>query len=256
MRFAADSAGMTIAQLSSPDVQVLQQVLHGRAVQVAFQPVVQLQDGLVRGYEALARFDRDHFASPVQAFAAANAAGLGVQLELLAIQRAFERLDDMPAGAWLSVNLSVEAVLTPTVIALLMTHAHRGITVELTEHTQVDDYEVLTETTDRLRAAGILIAVDDAGAGFASLSHILQLRPDIIKLDIALVRDIDTDPIRAALARALASFARDMGTQLIAEGIETHAEHEKLRSLGVGLGQGYYMARPGPLPSRHIEPLL
>jgi EAL domain-containing protein (putative c-di-GMP-specific phosphodiesterase class I) len=247
---------MTDAQLSSPDVQVLQQVLNRGAVEVAFQPVVQLEDGLVRGYEALARFDRDHFASPVQAFAAANAAGLGVALELLAVQRAFGRLDDMPAGAWLSVNLSVEAMLTPVVTATLLAHAHRGITVELTEHTQVSDYVALTEVTDRLRAAGIGIAVDDAGAGYASLSHVLQLRPDIIKLDITLVRDIDTDPVRTALARALASFAHDTGAQLIAEGIETYAEHEKLRSLGVELGQGYFMARPGPLPSRHIEPLL
>ncbi|MFB9356487.1 EAL domain-containing protein [Actinoplanes nipponensis] len=247
---------MTNTPLSSPDLRTLRHVLQGGAVQIAFQPIVRLRDGLVRGYEALARFDRDHFASPVQAFAAANAAGLGVDLELLAIQRAFERLDDMPAGAWLSVNLSVEAVSTPAVRALLLAHAHRGITVELTEHTQVSDYVALTEVTGRLRAAGILIAVDDAGAGYASLTHVLHLRPDIIKLDIALVRDIDTDPIRAALARALASFAGDMGAMLIAEGIETHAEHEKLRSLGVELGQGYFMARPGPLPSRHIEPLL
>src|SRR5687768_16076268 len=98
---------MTDAQLTSPEAQVLQQVLNRGAVQVAFQPVVQLKDGLVRCYEALARFDRDHFASPVQAFAAANAAGLGVALELLAVQRELGRLDDMPAGAWLSVNLSV-----------------------------------------------------------------------------------------------------------------------------------------------------
>ncbi|WP_244945668.1 EAL domain-containing protein [Couchioplanes caeruleus] len=71
-----------------------------------------------------------------------------------------------------------------------------------------------------------------------------------------MVRNIDIDPIRTALARALASFARDIGARLIAEGVETHAEHEKLRTLGIELGQGYYMARPGPLPSRHIEPLL
>ena len=139
--------------------------------------------------------------------------------------------------------------MTPAVTTLLLTHAHRRITVELTEHTQVTDYHALNDITDQLRAAGILIAVDDAGAGYASLSHVLQLRPDIIKLDITLVRDIDTDPIRTALARALATFARETGAMLIAEGIETHAEHEKLRSLGVELGQGYYMARPGPYPA-------
>jgi EAL domain-containing protein (putative c-di-GMP-specific phosphodiesterase class I) len=247
---------MTIEPLTSTAVRVLRSVLDDGAVRPAFQPVVQLEDGLVRGYEALARFDRDHFAGPVEAFTAANAVGLGTDLELLAARRAFERLDDMPPGAWLSVNLSVEAVMTPEVTDVLLAHAHRRITVELTEHTQVSDYTTLNKVTDRLRAAGVLIAVDDAGAGYASLSHVLQLRPDIIKLDITLVRDIDTDPIRTALARALATFARETGAMLIAEGIETYAEHEKLRSLGVELGQGYYMARPGPLPSRHIEPLL
>jgi EAL domain-containing protein (putative c-di-GMP-specific phosphodiesterase class I) len=246
----------TTEPLTHTAAQALRSVLDHGAIQPAFQPVVQLADGLVRGYEALARFDRNHFSNPVQAFTFANAAGLGVELELVAARRAFERLDDMPPGAWLSVNLSVEAVMTPAVIDVLLAHAHRGITVELTEHTQVSDYATLNQTTDRLRAAGILIAVDDAGAGYASLSHVLQLRPDIIKLDITLVRDIDTDPIRTALARALATFARETGAMLIAEGIETHAEHEKLRSLGVEFGQGYYMARPGPLPSRHIEPLL
>ncbi|MBB4766704.1 EAL domain-containing protein [Amorphoplanes digitatis] len=247
---------MNTEPLTSATEQVLRSVLDHRAIQLAFQPVVQLHDGLVRGYEALARFDHQHFTSPVHAFAAANAAGLGVDLELLAAQTAFQRLDDMPPGAWLSINLSVEAITTPAVTTLLLEHAHRGITIELTEHTQVTDYHALNQITDTLRTAGILIAVDDAGAGYASLSHVLQLRPDIIKLDITLVRDIDTDPIRTALARALATFARETGAMLIAEGIETHAEHEKLRSLGIELGQGYYMARPGPLPSRHIEPLL
>jgi EAL domain-containing protein (putative c-di-GMP-specific phosphodiesterase class I) len=253
---AADGAGMTIAQLSSSDTRALREVLSSNAVQMAFQPVVQLDDGMVRGYEALARFDRNRFPTPAHAFAAANEAGIGVELELLAIEGAFKRLDDMPAGAWLSANMSVEALLTPQVTATLLAHAHRRIAVELTEHAQVADYPALVEVTNELRAAGILIAVDDAGAGFASLSHILQLRPDIIKLDITLTRGVDTDPVKMALARALVSFAHDINAILIAEGIETHAEHEKLLSLGVYLGQGYFMARPGPLPSRHIEPLM
>lgn len=215
-----------------------------------FQPVVRLEDDVITGYEALARFDKAHFANPADAFTAAMEAGVGVDLEVLALQRALAYLDRIPAGTWLSANLSVQALLTPRVSAILLEHATHGIAVELTEHYQVHDYPALVAVTEQLRAAGILIAVDDAGAGFASLSHILQLRPDIIKLDITLTRGIEGDPVRMALARSLVGFAEDIGAMLIAEGIETAAEHDKLRSLGVKLGQGYFMARPGPLPDR------
>ncbi|OJF11434.1 EAL domain-containing protein [Couchioplanes caeruleus] len=241
---------MTFTAPVVPAMRNLREVIHSQAIQPTFQPVVRLEDGVVKAYEALARFDKAHFPSPADAFAAAMEAGVGVDLELLALERAFTYLDEMPAGAWLSANLSVEALLDPRVSETLMAHAARGIAVELTEHTQVHDYPALVKVTERLRSAGILLAVDDAGAGFASLSHILQLRPDIIKLDITLTRGIDTDPVRMALARSLVGFAEDIGAMLIAEGIETVAEHEKLRALGVKLGQGYFMARPGPLPAR------
>jgi len=240
---------MTTQLLAHPDADALTEVLHSQAVQMAYQPVVNLADGSIKAYEALARFDREHFPNPARAFAAATEAGFGVELELLAIERALRCLDEMPPGAWMSTNLSVEALMTPLVCATLMKHADRGIAVELTEHTPVRDYTSLVAVTEDLRAAGVMLAVDDAGAGFASLSHILQLRPDIIKLDITLTRGIDEDPVRMALARSLVGFAQDIGAILIAEGIETHAEHEKLRSLGVQLGQGYFMAKPGPLPA-------
>ena len=250
MRVAADLFGMTLTVPVPPTMRNLREVIHSRAIQPTFQPVVHLEDGVVKAYEALARFDKEKFPSPADAFAAATQAGIGVELELLALQRAFAHLDEMPAGAWLSANLSVEALLTPEVSATLLAHASRRIAVELTEHAQVHDYPAVVRVTEALRAAGILIAVDDAGAGFASLSHILQLRPDIIKLDITLTRGIDADPVRMALARSLVGFAADIGAMLIAEGIETVEEHEKLRALGVRLGQGYFLARPGPLPDR------
>lgn len=219
--------------------------LRDEAVRMVFQPVVRLDDGHVVGYESLARFD---FAPPDQAFTAAVAAGIGVELELLAIRRAFERLDDMPYDTTMGVNASVGALLTPEVEQVLTAYADRNICVEITEHTRVPDYAVLTAVTERLRAAGVLIVVDDAGAGYASLSHILQLRPDIIKLDISLTRDIDTDPARAALARSLTDFAVECGARIVAEGVETRAEYDRLCTLGVHFAQGYYVAKPGPLP--------
>jgi EAL domain-containing protein (putative c-di-GMP-specific phosphodiesterase class I) len=228
--------------------ELIDAVLRAEAVQTVFQPVVRLGDGVVVAYEALSRFAPDAFGSPDAAFAAAARCGRGPELELLAARRALRHRCGLPAEAWIGLNLSADALLTPAVQDLLLAHADRRIGVELTEHSPVPDYARLTAVTERLRAAGVQIVVDDAGAGYAGLKHILLLRPNTIKLDVALVRDIDTDPVKAALARSLVAFAQDIGATLVAEGIETCAEHEALRGLGVGYGQGFLLARPGPLP--------
>jgi EAL domain-containing protein (putative c-di-GMP-specific phosphodiesterase class I) len=116
---------------------------------------------------------------------------------------------------------------------------------EVTEHQPIDDYERLRDVAADLRSRGALLVVDDAGAGFASLRHILKLEPDVIKLDIALTRDIDRDPVKRALASSLATFAGDIGAAITAEGIETHAELLALRALGIDYGQGFFLAQPG-----------
>jgi EAL domain-containing protein (putative c-di-GMP-specific phosphodiesterase class I) len=223
-------------------------ILDSGAIRMVFQPVVRLSDGAIWGFEALARFDDPDLPTPAHAFAAAARVGLGVELELLAAECALERLDDIPPDVALGINLSAQALMTPKVEQMLLRFRGRDVGVELTEHTEVPDYAKLVEVTDRLRAAGLHIAVDDAGAGYASLRHILQLHPGVIKLDIAIIRGIDVDPARQALTRSLVSFAADIGAGLVAEGIEFQAEHDMLRKLGVELGQGYLMARPGPLP--------
>jgi EAL domain-containing protein (putative c-di-GMP-specific phosphodiesterase class I) len=229
----------------------IQTILQQRQVRMVFQPVVRLRDGAVLSYEALARFDDPVFPTPAHAFAAATHVGLGVELEHLAVREALAQLDDVPDSCFLAVNLSAEAMIDPEVQRTLLTHAGRRIGVELTEHVRVADYTELVAGAERLRSAGIQLAVDDAGAGFASFSHILRLRPDVIKLDIDLTRDVDTDPVRQALTRALVDFSRDIGAHLIAEGIETQAEHDVLLGLGVLLGQGFLIARPAEFPAEH-----
>ncbi|BCJ56180.1 hypothetical protein Asp14428_76550 [Actinoplanes sp. NBRC 14428] len=216
-------------------------------LRMVFQPAVRLSDGVPTAVEALARFDHELFPTPDRAFAAASRFRLGVDLELLAVRRAFAFLPAVPADMMMCVNLSAEALLDDRVQRALLAHADRRIGLEVTEHTQVSDYLALISVTERMRAAGIRIVVDDAGAGYASLKHILQLRPNVIKLDLTLVRDVDTDASRQALARSLVSFARDIGAILVAEGIETPAELEMLRRLGVDYGQGYLLARPASL---------
>jgi EAL domain-containing protein (putative c-di-GMP-specific phosphodiesterase class I) len=138
--------------------------------------------------------------------------------------------------------------ITPELASLLEPHRGARIVVELTEHSRVDDYGVLRSALDVLRARGIRVATDDTGAGYAGFDHLLRLRPEILKLDTTLTRDIDSDPIRRALAAALVAFATEIGATIIAEGIETAAELATLQHLEIPWGQGYHLARPGPLP--------
>jgi EAL domain-containing protein (putative c-di-GMP-specific phosphodiesterase class I) len=216
----------------------------GDALRTVFQPAYRLSDGAPAGVEALARFDPARFATPDRAFATASRFDRGVDLELHAVRRALSRQAELPDDLIMCVNLSADALLDPRVQELLLTHPGGRLGVEVTEHVPVADYLALISVTERLRHHGISIVIDDAGAGYASLNHILKLQPEIIKLDIALVRDIDRDQARQALTRSLVSFAAEIGAALVAEGIETPAQLATLRRLGVGYGQGYLLSRP------------
>jgi EAL domain-containing protein (putative c-di-GMP-specific phosphodiesterase class I) len=222
-------------------------VLDGSALRMHFQPIVGLADGRLLGVEALARFEVEPRRTPDVWFAEAAAVGLGVELEQAAVAAALAQLPALPSACYLSVNLSAEAVLAPGTLELLTAVAPERIVVELTEHSQVRDYAALTQGLAAQRAAGVRLAVDDTGAGFASLRHILQLHPDVIKLDLALTRDVDTDPVRRALAAALVTFADEIGARVVAEGVETAGELAVLRDLRVDAAQGYYLGRPQPL---------
>jgi EAL domain-containing protein (putative c-di-GMP-specific phosphodiesterase class I) len=135
------------------------------------------------------------------------------------------------------------------VLHLLRTSESRRIVMELTEQVKVDDYPRLSSALTELRLMGVRLAIDDTGAGFASLAHILKLGPDIIKLDRELTCGIDHDPVRRALAAALVTFAAHTGADIIAEGIETAAELEVLQGLGIRYGQGYFLGRPTSVDS-------
>jgi EAL domain-containing protein (putative c-di-GMP-specific phosphodiesterase class I) len=148
----------------------------------------------------------------------------------------------------MSFNVSPVTAISIELGILLRTAPGAQIVLELTEHTRIQDYEQLLAALALLRQEGVRIAVDDAGAGYAGLQHLLRLEPDIIKLDLDLTRGIHADPARRALAGALVNFARDISAIIVAEGIETADELSALRELGVPWGQGYHLARPGPLP--------
>ncbi len=222
--------------------------IEGEGRTMAFQPIMELVSHRLVGMEALARFEPADDPWPVERwFAEAAEADLGQDLELACARDALASMPLVPSGAYLSINASHRTAQSDDLRdALAMTDASR-VVIEITEHEAVTDYDRLTESLRSLRELGCRVAIDDAGAGFASLRHILLIAPEIIKIDVSLTANIDSDPRRRALAAALISFAEEMSIEVIAEGVETEEEHAALQVLGVRLGQGYYLGRPGPL---------
>ena len=172
---------------------------------------------------------------------------MAVELEMRAIELSMAALYRLPQDVYLSFNVSPKTVTTGVLHRTLNGLPLEKLVLEITEHATVSDYSKLLEALAPLRTKGIRLAVDDAGAGYASFRHILQLQPDIIKLDMSLTRDIDTDSARRALASALILFAHETGSKIVAEGVETASELKVLRSLGVNKAQGYLLGRPAPL---------
>ncbi len=218
--------------------------LRGRGLTHAFQPVFDITGGECCAVEALARFSGQPKRSPDIWFAEAHEIGVGVELEIVSVKQALRSLPQLASGIALCVNAGPEALMTAEFLELLETSQPWRVVVELTEETRVDDYPRLSGALKLLRSMGARLAIDDTGAGFASLAHILKLAPDFIKLDRELTSGIDRDPVRKALATALVSFASGLGAEIIAEGIETAAELEVLRGLGIRYGQGFYLCRP------------
>jgi EAL domain-containing protein (putative c-di-GMP-specific phosphodiesterase class I)/DNA-binding NarL/FixJ family response regulator len=215
---------------------------------IVFQPIFSLSGPTV-GAEALARFRGPPMRGPERWFAEADQVGLRRELELAAIKAALSALPRLPPGIYLSLNASPKTLMSAGLRKLLLASSDPArVVIEVTEHARIDDYERLNAAFDRVRELGVRLAVDDAGAGFASLRHILRMSPDFIKLDRTLIDGIQTDRSRQALAAGLISFAEHIDATVIAEGIEQLAEVDMLTSLGVCHGQGYFLARPGPLP--------
>jgi EAL domain-containing protein (putative c-di-GMP-specific phosphodiesterase class I)/ActR/RegA family two-component response regulator len=221
----------------------------GEGLEFQYQPIVDLVDGSLAAVEALARFGGEPTRTPDKWFEEAGQVGLQAQLECAAIKRAVARIDSVPASARLSVNVSPSTIVGREFRELASNLPMHRMVLEITEHAYVEDYPRLRQTLAAIQIRGGQIAIDDAGAGFASLRHIVQMAPAIIKLDMSLVRGVDGDPARRALVSGLASFASEVGADIVAEGIETPDELHVLRSLGVRYGQGFYLARPSSLPA-------
>jgi len=225
-------------------------IMEDRAFTPVFQAFVEPRSGAIVGYEALTRFSDG--VRPDICFNEAHSVGLGTSLEAMCAGAALDAAKDLPPDIFISLNFSPEAIENGKA-AEVCSSTTRPIVLEVTEHTAITDYEALTRAV--LTMPNVKLAVDDAGAGYTSLSHILQLRPDYVKLDISIVRNIDRDPARQAMAAGMCHFADTMGTVIIAEGVERQAEVDALLKIGETLPnmkfliQGYFYSRPGPLPT-------
>lgn len=217
-----------------------------------YQPVVHLRTGGIAGYEALTDFTQEPSFSTEDIFREAHHVGLGVELELhtarLAVAGFRAELARSP-HTYLAVNASPGLLYRPALLEVLSELPADRVIVEITEQRQYDSYDQLRETVCLVHERGLRVAVDDMGSGFAGLQRLVDVRPEIVKLDRALTGAIDTDPPRRALVTAMRQFADDMGITVVAEGIEREEQLVVLQDLGIDCGQGYLLGRPGHLAS-------
>ncbi len=244
--FAGALVGPAVADLTeaSGARTRIEQTIRYKAFRPVFQPIVEIQTGAHVGYEALTRFTDNR--GPDLVFAEARLAGLEAELELATLAVAIAAAAALPRTAWLSLNVSPALAVEGRRLGRVLRVADRPIVLEITEHLPVEDYDALRAAIARIRPK-VRIAVDDAGAGVANLSHIAELRPSFVKLDVSLIRGIEADRTRQALIIGLLRFAAESGATAIAEGLETQEELAMLRELGLRLAQGFVLARPAPV---------
>ncbi|WMS42930.1 EAL domain-containing protein [Acuticoccus sp. MNP-M23] len=232
----------------------ISEILNSGLIEIYHQPICDLSTREPIGFEALSRFSSSPTRSPDKWFAEADEVNQRVALEIAAIVKALPTLPMVPEDTYLSVNVSPETLLCSELADILSLSSLDRIVLEITEQMPIIDYDAINAALSPLRKQGMRLAVDDAGAGHASLKHIFQLNPDIIKFDMSLTRDLDKDPVRQVLIGALVSFCRDTDTTIVGEGVETEAELDALSKLGVTSGQGYLLGRPAPAAHHAAQP--
>lgn len=247
VEFAASAQGLVggklLARRDEAAVRArLRAVIDARAYHPVYQPILDLRTGRPIGFEALTRFDDR--TPPDEVFAAAQRTGLGDELEAATLNAAVRGSAKLPAGTWLSLNASPGFILSGG-LAMILARRTRPVVVEITEHETIADYAPIREAIAVL-GADVRVAVDDAGAGHANFHHMVELRPDYVKVDISLIRNVNADLTRQALIVGLLHFARATDGRIIAEGIETEEELATLASLDVHFGQGFLLGRPLP----------
>lgn len=248
----AAAEGSYSASFRSRRERIAQIIDDPEALRPVFQPIVRMDTLKVMGHEALSRFELEPRRGPDQWIGEAHQVGLGLELEAECLRRAVARRGEIPGSTYLSLNASPQLILSGALDELMPAGRLDWLLIEITEHEQVQDYGQLADRLGNLRRRGARVAVDDLGAGHSTLRHLMRLDPDYAKLDRSIVQEIDADPAKQALVRSMVAFSREMSTVLVSEGVETLAELEVLRDIGVELGQGYLFKRPAPEMSAQL----
>ncbi|QOL80495.1 sensor domain-containing phosphodiesterase [Pseudooceanicola spongiae] len=225
-------------------VSRVDQAIKENQIEVFLQPIFTLEPRALSSFEALSRFRSVPYRTPDLWFKDALSVGRQVELEMMVIRQALVHVPKLPNNVRLSVNASPETIASGLLTELLTTVRPDRLILEVTEHAIIENYSQLQVEVETLRSLGVRIAADDVGAGHSGLTQLLRMKPDVIKLDIELVRGIDQDSAKRSLVMGMTHFAADIGAKLVAEGIETEAELETLRQLKVHKGQGYLLGRP------------
>lgn len=239
---------------------LLKEVLKTGAVRAVYQPVVDLVERRSIGFEALTRLTTDAFPGPDQLFKAAYENDAIWKLERLCRERAIRGVRGIPAGHLLFLNMEPDSIYDPALRSEAVLDLLREadlkptqVVLEITEHSAVNDHEAFRQMLNYFQFHGFRMAVDDVGSGYSGLKSIAELRPDYIKIDMALIRDIHLHPIKQDLTATIVRFSHSSGTTLIAEGVETVEELRCLQRIGVRYAQGYLFARPGePFPQPNL----
>jgi EAL domain-containing protein (putative c-di-GMP-specific phosphodiesterase class I) len=222
----------------------IQRLIEKEDLRTAYQPIIDVRSDRCVGIEALARFPAP-FSKPELAFAAGHDVGLGLELERLVIREAWKMLPRLGPEQYLAINVAPHALVELARRANLRHDLPlEKLVVEVTEHSVVDCYRPLLKELAPLRERGLRIAVDDAGAGYASLRHVLELRPDFIKIDRSLIHGIARDHAQQVAVAAFLSLAADLNAGVVAEGVERAEDLEVAIGLGVYAAQGYLLGKP------------
>jgi len=255
VKMYADFVGEILRQtvederLAEKQASQIRKIIDERMYYMVYQPIFHVEMRKLVGYEALTRFTVEPKMPPDYWFGVAENVGLQVELEQSVITRALEDFHHFPEDSYLSLNVSPQSALCDSVLELFEPYPLERIMLEVTEHASIslDDYEKIAKKLEPFRELGMKLAVDDAGAGYASFRHILKLKPDVIKLDSSLIAEIDKNEGMRALASSLVRFAEETNSKVVAEGVETEHELEVLRRLNVNKAQGYLLGHPKPI---------
>lgn len=235
-------------------IRELKEIIDRQAIMPVFQPIVSLADGGVIGYEALSRGPQGStLERPDALFSAAAEGDLTWELEYLCRTKALEKAKGIIASKMLFINVDPQIIndrrfqkgLTRELLQNYCAETGNVI-FEITEKTAISDYKSFCRILDNYKSQGYRIAIDDTGAGYSGLKTLAETRPHFIKVDMALVRDIDKDGLKQAMMKALRDISLITGSQIIAEGIETRDELETIISIGIPYGQGFYLQKPAP----------